>query len=261
MVAFVKKTLHTVALHEWKIFDQLHLEEILLRLTSDNFFIWNKDTTERAIVMGFSAKPADLLNMSKVKRDNIPVIRRYTGGGTVIVDESTLFASFIMNNTDADTQPYPREIMAWSEKIYAPAFNNAMPEKDGIQFQLREHDYVIGDKKIGGNAQSIIKNRWIHHTSFLWNFNGENMEYLQLPKKRPEYRQSRKHTDFLLPISTRLSSIELLERNIFHELAKHYNLKPLTEQEIIQKASELKVINPEFQCRTKREDLSEYPVE
>lgn len=71
------------------------------------------------------------------------------------------------------------------------------------QFKLREHDYVFGDKKVqqsrrnnttyytlltrvisprltqfGGNAQSITKDRWVHHTSFLWDFDPANMDYL-----------------------------------------------------------------------------------
>ncbi len=49
----------------------------------------------------------------------------------ILFDFNLIYLTF--QNTDADSQPYPREIMAWSEKIYAPAFNNAMPEKDGIQ--------------------------------------------------------------------------------------------------------------------------------
>lgn len=47
--------------------------------------------------MGFSAKPPELIDIEKVKKDSIPVIRRFTGGGTVIVDEDTLFGSIIMN--------------------------------------------------------------------------------------------------------------------------------------------------------------------
>ncbi len=47
--------------------------------------------------MGFSAKPAELLELEKVRQDGIPVLRRYTGGGTVIVDHNTFFASFVMN--------------------------------------------------------------------------------------------------------------------------------------------------------------------
>ena len=55
---------------------------------------------------------------------------------------------------------------------------------------------------MGGNAQSIIKGGWLHHTSFLWDYQQENMEnYLLLPDKRPEYRSSRSHKDFLIPLS------------------------------------------------------------
>lgn len=49
-------------------------------------------------------------------------------------------------------------------------------------------DYVFGDRKFGGNAQSIIKHRWIHHTSFLWDYDNKNMSYLKLPAKAPKYR-------------------------------------------------------------------------
>lgn len=49
-------------------------------------------------------------------------------------------------------------------------------------------DYVFGDRKFGGNAQSITKNRWVHHTSFLWDYEAKNMSYLKLPAKAPQYR-------------------------------------------------------------------------
>lgn len=49
-------------------------------------------------------------------------------------------------------------------------------------------DYVFDDRKFGGNAQSITKHRWIHHTSFLWDYEVKNMSYLKLPAKAPEYR-------------------------------------------------------------------------
>jgi lipoate-protein ligase A len=49
-------------------------------------------------------------------------------------------------------------------------------------------DYAFADRKFGGNAQSITKNRWIHHTSFLWDYEVKNMSYLKLPAKAPKYR-------------------------------------------------------------------------
>jgi lipoate-protein ligase A len=50
-------------------------------------------------------------------------------------------------------------------------------------------DYVYGEHKFGGNAQSITKGRWVHHTSLLWDFHPPNMELLKFPPKSPHYRQ------------------------------------------------------------------------
>ncbi|MFC2049520.1 lipoate--protein ligase family protein, partial [Chlamydiota bacterium] len=50
------------------------------------------------------------------------------------------------------------------------------------------------------NAQYIQKNRWLLHTSLLWDYTPDKMGYLLLPKKRPAYRQDRSHTDFLSPL-------------------------------------------------------------
>lgn len=33
---------------------------------------------------------------------------------------------------------------------------------------------------------AITRDRWLHHTSFLWDFNPANMEYLLIPESQPE---------------------------------------------------------------------------
>jgi lipoate-protein ligase A len=73
-------------------------------------------------------------------------------------------------------------------------------DSQSTSFALRENDYVLGDRKMGGNAQSISKDGWLHHTSFLWDYVDEHMEYLTMPSKRPDYRKDRKHTDFLVKL-------------------------------------------------------------
>lgn len=86
----------------------------------------------------FCRKPAELLEVSPVIRDKVPVIRRFTGGGTVIVDHGTVFVTFICNK-DAfpDVQPYPKPIMKWSSLIYNKVFQ-------GIgDFSLRENGKCI----------------------------------------------------------------------------------------------------------------------
>lgn len=71
---------------------------------------------------------------------------------------------------------------------------------DAQGFVVRENDYCWGDKKIAGNAQAIVKDRWVHHTSFLWDYKREYMALLQEPERRPQYRRERKHDGFLTPL-------------------------------------------------------------
>ena len=90
--------------------------------------------------------------------------------------------------------------MQWStERLYAPVFSDFMGAATGAPptFALREHDYCLSDLKVGGNAQTISRDRWVHHTSFLWSFSEARMGLLRLPEKRPEYRRDRPHGEFL----------------------------------------------------------------
>lgn len=185
------------------------------------------------IVMGIGGKPEKLLNIPLVKEDGIMVIKRFSGGGTVVLDHNSLWTTWIGRNQHFPlVEPYPRPIMDWSaNKVYQPTFAQlkeasfltptqgrktmvvkckscgtdssgtisleAPPRQDIPDFALRENDYVLGELKMGGNAQSIVKDAWLHHTSFLWDYYPHNMAYLSLPSKRPEYRGDRDHSEFL----------------------------------------------------------------
>lgn len=121
------------------------------------------------------------LNSSKEKRYNRP---------SLVVDSK----SCGMENTGR-TVSFPSNTVSAS---------NANTEYDDHvpKFALRENDYVLGPRKMGGNAQTIIKNGWLHHTSFLWDYDPYHMEYLTLPSKRPDYRGDRSHDDFLVKLKS-----------------------------------------------------------
>ncbi|KAF9626225.1 hypothetical protein IFM89_031352 [Coptis chinensis] len=203
------------------ILQQLHLEEKLLRTSSLNWCIVNDGTNVPTVVMGMSGVPAELLELEPVIRDKVPVIRRFTGGGTVIVDHETIFVTFICNKDDLPSvQPYPRPIMDWSGLVYKEVFN-------GIgDFHLRENDYVLGNRKFGGNAQSITKNRWVHHTSFLWNYDVRNMAYLKLPSRVPEYRSARNHVDFVCRMKEHISRSTFIERTV-EAIGSYFSVEPI----------------------------------
>jgi lipoate-protein ligase A len=170
------------------------------------------------------------------------VTKRFSGGGTVVLDVNSIWTTFIGRNKDFlphGVEPFPRSIMKWTaESLFGPAFtklenglssvpvdehkttasdmttasgfghlgdkNITKMDSDVLRprFRLRENDYVLGDFKMGGNAQSIVKDGWLHHTSFLWDYEASHMQYLMLPKKRPDYRGERSHRDFLVRLKS-----------------------------------------------------------
>ncbi|KAI3970917.1 hypothetical protein MKX01_024564 [Papaver californicum] len=191
------------------ILEQLQIEEKLLRTSSENWCIVNDGTNSPTIVMGMSGKPAELLEVESVIRDRVPVIKRFTGGGTVIVDQGTIFVTFICNRIDVPgVQPYPQPIMSWSGLLYDEVF------QDIGNFHLRENDYVFGNRKFGGNAQSITKNRWIHHTSFLWDYETKNMAYLKQPRRIPKYRSERNHLEFICRMKEYMPRSAFIEKTL-----------------------------------------------
>lgn len=206
------------------IFEQLQIEEALVRSDDRNWIILNFGTPP-AIVMGISGKQELLINREKIKSAPIPIIRRFSGGGTVVVDEHTLFYTLIGNRSALDFPCYPNELMRWTEKLYLPAFAD-------LPFALRDHDYVLHNKKFGGNAQYLSKNRWLHHSSFLWDYTPHKMDYLLMPPKMPAYRQERSHTDFLCPLKQHFPSQERFKSQMLKALQKQLKLIPSALSEL-----------------------------
>lgn len=186
------------------ILRQLRLEEKLLRSPgAGNWCLLNDGTPDRSVVLGISGKPHQLVDVRRALDDGLRVIKRFSGGGTVIVDRDTQFVTLVMNAAAVpDLALFPRQIMDWTGSLYGGRPHGVFADVPG--WQLRENDYVIGERKVGGNAQSISKDRWLHHTSFLWDFREETMKYLTNPAKQPRYRANRSHSDFLAPLKTYL---------------------------------------------------------
>ncbi|NGX59755.1 MAG: hypothetical protein KR126chlam3_00912, partial [Chlamydiae bacterium] len=212
--------MHILHLKNFPIYQQLQLEEALLRLDDRNFCIINEGSSP-AIVLGISGKPRELIQLEKFSQNPIPVIRRFSGGGTVVVDEETLFISFLFQKDAHDFVPYPEPILRWSAEIYKEAFGLA-------GFSLQENDYAIGEKKVGGNAQYLRKMRWLHHTTFLWDYKKENMDLLLHPQKTPKYRKERSHEDFLTCLSIHLPSKEHFIKNFKATLRGRYPIEEIS---------------------------------
>lgn len=185
----------------------------------------NNNNNNAAIVLGIGGKIPELLYTEHIEHDQIPVIRRFSGGGTVLMNPDCIWTTLIGRDFPSSQPPYyPRPLMEYTAvQFFYPLFTRLQQYQQEKQvppnnnstisnlFSLREHDYVWDNAfKIAGNAQSIGKSGWLHHTSFLWHIPSGMSRYLRLPAKRPEYRASRPHEQFVQALST-----------IFPELTVH----------------------------------------
>lgn len=210
------KKLYLVKLASCSIFKQLQIEEALLRADDRNWCLLNIGSSP-AIVMGISGKSERLVDHVKAKERNLPIIRRFSGGGTVVVDHSTLFVSLICNESCTGVSTYPGPILEWNASL----FDKALKDHG---FEALENDYVLHNKKFGGNAQYLTKKRWLHHSSLLWNYQESLMDCLLLPPRMPNYRDNRSHHHFLCKLSDYLPSIAYLEEKIIEELHNRFEV-------------------------------------
>lgn len=207
--------LKLLELTRFPILEQLKLEEALLRNSDDHFCLLN-----------YGSKPAFVLPASAKKElwleDTLPhpIVRRYTGGGCVVIDENTLFVTFVGPNSLLKESVTPSSLHRFHEPIYKSFIPN---------FCRHENDYCMDTKKIGGNAQYITKNRFVHHTSFLWDFNLENMKGLKHPPREPSYRKNRSHESFVTHLKDNFKS----PLDFFEKLKDQFPFQKISIESII----------------------------
>jgi len=206
-----KRTLKLLRMKTCPIWEQLALEEALFRLSTSNWCILNEGSLP-ALVMGISQKREDVFHEEEARRQKFPLLRRFTGGGAVVVDEGTFFCSLLFNKEDASADFHPAGIVRWAYELMKPAFH---PHS----FTLQDFDFALYDKKIGGNAQALTNDRFINHTSFLWDWQSERMKALKYPPKVPLWRQGRSHEEFMGQLKGAFSSKEYLSQKIIEALS------------------------------------------
>lgn len=120
----------------------------------DIFFLWQNSP---AVVVGSYQNICREVHVEALRRLGIPVVRRMTGGGTVYHDLGNVNYTYIVRtdggwNYDDVLAP----VIAALNAIGVPARKN------------RVCDIAIGDLKISGSAQRIVKGRLLHHGTLLF---------------------------------------------------------------------------------------------
>ena len=164
------------------------------------------------VVLGRIGREEIDVNSAKVQEDNIPVLRRSSGGGTVLQGPGCLNYSVILSKQKHPELNDLRKSYEWISAKVIDALHNS-----GVEVYFRPTSDLAtgsGEKKFSGNAQRRGKNYILHHGTILYNFDLSLItRYLNMPQDIPEYRKHRPHTDFVtnIPIDPRVFKAHLAQ--------------------------------------------------
>ena len=71
------------------IYEQLKIEELFMRHQKENWYLLNTGVQQPSIVLGISGKVHELVNLGRCIEDDIPLIKRFSGGRPFVLMYST----------------------------------------------------------------------------------------------------------------------------------------------------------------------------
>lgn len=150
--------------------------------------VWQPDKSY--VVLGASNRPEEALHTDQVLQDGITVMKRPSGGQTVVLTPGNLVIAAV----------YPHSLQP---KNLFNQINTSIVEvieAEGLMgLSLRGiSDIAIGDKKILGSAMYRTRDKLLYHAVLNVGEPAATFEkYLRHPGKEPDYREGRKHSDFV----------------------------------------------------------------
>jgi lipoate-protein ligase A len=152
------------------------------------------EAAEYAVVLGASRRAGDDVRIDACRADGVPILRRSSGGGTVVLGPGALNVTVILPDNWAPglaaVDVAHRHVL---ESIAASIRCAGQPV--GL---AGLGDLALGDRKCGGSAQRRLKCWFLVHCSILYDFALERVaRYLTVPARQPAYRAGRAHLDFL----------------------------------------------------------------
>jgi lipoate-protein ligase A len=175
----------------------------VLHGAENDFCVW--EPKKIRVIMGRGGREEEDVISSNCIRDGIPVIRRRTGGGTVVLSPGVLvFSLACIVEKELVIREYARQVNGLIIEFLRGIFD-ADYREDGIS------DVCIGNRKIMGSGMYRRRNILFFQGSILVDPDLSLMDkYLKPPIKQPEYRNNRTHGDFVTTLKK-----EGMEQNAF----------------------------------------------
>ena len=152
------------------------------------------ESRQHFVVLGYGNSLHREVNHDTCLQHRIPVFRRCSGGGAVLIGQGCLNYSLIM---PLAAQPSFDTVTGANRSImekHRLAVESSMDRPIQVQGYT---DLVWDNLKFSGNSQRRKKNSLLFHGTFLLNFELKLMDqFLLTPSRQPAYRSDRCHSRF-----------------------------------------------------------------
>jgi lipoate---protein ligase len=216
--------------------ENLACDEALLNICEDGLEdevlrFW--EPRQYFVVLGYSNRLAREVQLSFCTRHGIPVLRRYSGGGTVAQGPGCLNFTLILRLQKSGLLHTIRGTNTYILQRHKQVLESIM----GKSVEIQGHsDLSLYDLKFSGNAQRRRDRCLLFHGTFLTDFNISFVQQaLLLPPAQPAYRRNRSHKNFLTNLKIPGHRLKEAIRNVWDatellEEVPHGEIVRLTNQ-------------------------------
>lgn len=168
-----------------ELIEQKQIDDDVLR-------VWK--SSKYFVVLGHANSLRSEVNQGECNAKGIGILRRMSGGGTVMQGPGCLNYSLILRGS-------ARRLGSIGEvfRHVLDRHRRLIEELTGKKTRIEGiSDLTVSGRKVSGNAQYRKSRVVLVHGTFLLNFDLSLIDqYLRVPAKQPAYRRDRPHAEFL----------------------------------------------------------------
>ncbi|GAI17466.1 unnamed protein product [marine sediment metagenome] len=213
------------------------IEKKILEICSTDSFVLRFWQNNPCVVIGKFQKEEYEINLEYIKENNIPVFRRFTGGGTVYHDRGNLNITFCKEKENILFSKYILEEARGITEIILKGIKEFYKN-----CEVKERNSIfLGEKKILGSAIAQKNNKFFYHASLLINSDLKKLKKaIKWEEKYPQNTRS--------PIRSKRSKVSNLSSctPLTIDMVKEKILKSFIQTFKIEENNVIKIYNNDF---------------
>jgi lipoate---protein ligase len=207
---------------------KMFFAEDLIRNNEITPFFDISEPEKSTVVLGRSRTIEGDVNEKECLENNVSIIKRVSGGGTVLLSPGMLVWTLIVPTTN----------FCINQTIWFKIFSNWIIDnlsKPGIQGTETKgtSDITINNRKICGTSLYIGAKKVLYHGTLLLDIDTSLFDkYLKIPDRMPEYRNNRIHSEFVTTLKElgynigRNEILRIFNKSIFPTENNYHQIKP-----------------------------------